>query len=108
MEESKHAAWSRHLDGIGDELLRLTIACDVRLRDPGVIDRILNNDESVCGNPNPIGFRKLRSLLLATFNSINKAVGRIGPEETKQITDAIMERLDRRRAVGGAPGSRRT
>jgi hypothetical protein len=101
MEESKHTAWSRHLDGIGDELLRLAVVCDVRLRDPGVVDRILNNDATVCGKPNPIGFRKLRGLLMATFDSINKAVGRIGPEETKQITDAIIDRLDRHRAAGG-------
>lgn len=101
MAESKHTPWARHLDGVGTELMRLSIACDVHLRDPGVIDRILKNDETVCGTKNPIGFRKLRSLLKATFNSVNKAVGRIGPEETKLITDAIIERLDRLRALGG-------
>jgi len=102
MTESKQTPWARHLDAIGDELLRLSIACDLRLRDPGVIDRILKNDESVCGTKNPIGFRKLHSLVEATFSSVNKAVDRIGPEETKLITDAIMERLDKRRALGGS------
>jgi hypothetical protein len=101
MTETKHPAWQRHLDGIGDELLHLSIACDVRLRDPGVIDRILKNDESVCGTKNPIGFRKLHSLVVATFSSLNKAIDRIGPEETKLITDAIAERADRRRSLGG-------
>jgi hypothetical protein len=101
MTEYRHTPWVRHLDSIGDELMRLSIACDVRLRDPGVIDRILANDETVCGTRNPIGFQKLQNLLKATFDSINKSVGRIGPEETKQITDAIIERLDRTRAIGG-------
>jgi hypothetical protein len=98
---TKHPAWERHLDGIGQELLRLTIACNVRLRDPGVIDRILKNDESVCGAKNPIGFRKLRSLLMATYGSVNKAIDRIGPEELKLITDGIVERVDRLRAGSG-------
>lgn len=101
MTESKHTPWVRHLDAIGDELLRLSIACDLRLRDPGVVDRILANDETVCGTRNPLGFQKLQHLLKATFDSINKSVGRIGPDETKQIIDAITERLDSRRSVGG-------
>ena len=102
MTKSKHTPWVRHLDAVGDELMRLSIACDLRLRDPGVIDRILKNDETVCGTKNPIGFRKLHSLVEATFSSVNKAVDRIGPEETRLITDAIMERLDKRRALGGS------
>lgn len=102
MTESKHTPWVRHLDGIADELMRLSIACDLRLRDPGVVERILGNDETVCGTRNPIGFQKLQHLLKATFDSVNKSVGRIGPDETKQIIDAITERLDHRRAIGGA------
>lgn len=101
MTDSKHTPWVRHLDGIADELMRLSIACDLRLRDPGVVERILNNDETVCGTRNPIGFQKLQHLLKATFDSINKSLGRIGPDETKQIIDAITERLDHRRAIGG-------
>ena len=105
MTTTKHPAWSRHLDAIGEELLRLTIACNVRLRDPGVIDRILKNDESVCGTSNPIGFRKLRSLLMATYSSVNKAVDRIGPEELKTITDGINERIEKLRSgVTGQTG----
>jgi uncharacterized protein (DUF2342 family) len=98
---TKHPAWERHLDAIGDELLRLTTVCGVNLQDPGVVDRILKNDEKVCGKNNPIGFRKLRELLMATFGSVNKAIDRIGPEQTKEIVDAIKERLDRRRELGG-------
>jgi hypothetical protein len=103
MSGTKHPAWERHLDAIGDELSRLTIACNLRLRDPGVMDRVLKGDETVCGTPNPIGFRKLRSLVMATFGSLNKAVDRIGPDELKTITDAIVERVERLREVGQAP-----
>lgn len=110
MTDTKHPAWARHFDGIADELLRLSTACDVRLRDPGVIERILHNDESVCGTKNPIGFRKLRSLVMATFSSLDKAIDRIGPEETKIITDGMRERIDRLRAagLGAAPAGTRS
>lgn len=99
MESSKNAVWVRHLDAIADELVRLTAICDVQLREPQVIDRILKNDETVCGKRNPIGFRKLRSLLVAVYGSLNKAIDRLGADETKAITDAIIARIDRHRAA---------
>jgi len=101
MTTSKHTAWARHLDGIADELVRLTAVCDVDLRRPGAIDRVLKGDENVCGNKNHIAFEKLRRLLAATYASLNQAVGRIGADETRAITDAIVERIDRHRAAGG-------
>lgn len=97
----RNPQWSRHLEGVADELLRLSIACDVRLRDPGVVERILRNDETVCGRRNPRGFAKLRKLLMATFDSLGKAVDRIGAEETRAISDAIAESIARRRDSGG-------
>jgi hypothetical protein len=93
--------WTRHLEGIADELLHLSIACKVRLRDPGVIERILKNDMSVCGQKNEIGFDKLRKLLMATFDSLEKAIDRIGPAETQKITSAIVEHVEARRNAGG-------
>jgi len=101
MKSSKNTAWVRHLDAIADELVRLTVICDVQLREPQVIDRILKNDETVCGKRNPIGFRKLRSLLIATYGSLNKAIDRLGADETKAITDEIVARIDRHRAASG-------
>lgn len=92
--------WTRHLDGIANELSRLAIACDVRLRDPGVIERIINDDASVCGRKNEIGFRKLRKLLMATYDSLGKAVDRLGPEETREITEAIVAHIEQRRNPG--------
>ena len=95
MESSTGNPWQRHFDTIADELVRLIVICDVQLREPQVIDRILKNDETVCGKPNPVAFRKLRNLLMATYNSVNKSVERIGKEETMAITDAIIARIDR-------------
>jgi hypothetical protein len=79
----------------------------VQLRDPGVVDRILNNDETVCGKQNPVGFRKLRSLLVATYGSLNKAIDRLGPEEVKAMTDEIAARIDKHREAGGIKVSTR-
>jgi hypothetical protein len=102
MTNKANPQWTRHLEAIADELLHLAIACDVRLRDPGVIERIIHDDKTVCGRKNEIGFRKLRKLLMATYDSLGKAIDRIGPEETKAIIEAITEHLEKRR---GSPGT---
>ena len=97
MTDKVNPQWSRHLEGIADELQHLAVACDVRLRDPGVIERIIRDDSSVCGRKNEVGFQKLRRLVMATFDSLGKAIDRIGPDETKAIIDAITEHLEKRR-----------
>ena len=104
MTDHENPAWQRHLDGIADELMRLAVACDLRLRDPGVIDRILKNDETVCGRRNEAGFRKLRSLLMATYDSLGKALDRLGAGETRAIASAIVKRIETRRVTGGRDG----
>jgi hypothetical protein len=108
MTEVKNAAWARHLDTIGDELLRLTTICGVDLREPGILDRVVKNDETVCTKKNPVGFRKLRELVIATFSSLNKAQDRIGPEDTRMLVEAIRERLDKRRELGGTAPKKST
>ena len=101
MTDDLNPQWERHFEVIADELLRLAIACRVRLREPGVIERVLRNDASVCGRKNERSFRKMRNLLMAYYDSVGKAVDRIGPKETKKIIDAMSERMKERRDSGG-------
>ena len=92
MTDNLNPQWERHFEGIADELVNLAIACNVRLREPGAIERVLRNDMTVCGRKNAESFRKLRGVLIAFYNSVGKAVDRIGPEDTKRIIEAIRER----------------
>ena len=101
MAEDLNPQWERHFEGIADELLHLAISCDVRLREPGVVERILKNDASVCGRTNERSFRSMHNLLVAYYKSIGKAVDRIGPKETKKIIDAFSERNKKQRDSGG-------
>lgn len=103
MNKSRHVKWSRQLDGIADELVRLSAICEVNLRNAGVIERILKNDDSDCGKKNQIAFKKLRRLLAATFGSLNKAIDKLGADEVKVMTDQIRARIDRHREAGGLP-----
>ena len=97
MTDGLNPQWERHFNAIGNELVRLSIACDVDLSKPGVVERVIKNDASVCGRKNEIGFEKLHNLVIATFNSLGKSIDRIGADETKKITDAINAHMQQMR-----------
>ncbi len=49
------------------ELARLARLCRVSLLAPGVAERVLRRDASICGAENPIAFGKLQGLLALHF-----------------------------------------
>jgi hypothetical protein len=73
------------------EMARQATICKVRLLDPGVIDAVLRNDESVCGTSNPLSFKKLRNAMLMGFVVKGKSVDALGPVETEGLITAIRE-----------------
>ena len=85
--------WGRQMDDLMSEIARQATICKVRLLDPGVIDAVLRNDESVCGTSNPIAFKKMRDTLMLGFVVRDKSVEHLGPGETEALTTAIRERL---------------
>ena len=49
------------------ELERLAMLCRVELPQPGVIDRVIGRDASVCGTANAVAFARLRGVLVLHF-----------------------------------------
>jgi hypothetical protein len=90
------AWWSRNLDEIDREVARLAIICNVRILDPGVIERVLKDDASVCGSKNPLAFSKLRNALMMHYHAREKALGALGEAGTARVVSEIVERLRQR------------
>ena len=102
MAEHKNKFWGRQLDGIAHELSRLAIACDIELGKDGLAERVLKNDETVCGTKNPKAFQLIRKHLMALFSVEEGAIDRLGAAETKQMLDQVREAVIRIRSAGGA------
>ena len=85
--------WGRQLNDVMSEMVRQATICKVRLLDPGVIDAVLRNDESVCGTSNPRSFKKLRDAMMLGFMVREKSVDNLGPLETEAMVAAIREQL---------------
>jgi hypothetical protein len=100
--EFKHPYWGRQIDAIAHELSRLAIICDIELGRPGQAERILKNDESVCGRNNPKMFRQVRQHLMALFTLEARAIERLGPDDTKEILDQVRAAIIAIRKAGSA------
>jgi hypothetical protein len=97
--------WYKHMAEIDREIARHAVTCKVALLDPGVIERVLQNDSSICGTQNPQAFAKMRSLLMMYYSVRDRAVVAIGQAETMAMVGDIVERLREQIGdkLGGSP-----
>jgi len=87
------AWWERNLEALDREVARLATLCGVRILEPGVIDRLMHGDDTVCGTDNPIAFRKLHDMLLMHFMVRQKSADALGQQQTAAIERYVVERL---------------
>jgi hypothetical protein len=92
----------KQLNTVDNEIARLAAICDIRMLDPGVIERVINGDDSVCGRSNEKAFKQLRSLVGLHYSLTADSIQAIGPEESRKILDRIRERIGQRYDIGGA------
>jgi len=51
------------------EIVHQAVICHVKLLGPGVLDAVVQNNDSVCGHDNPRALKKLRELLIRASSS---------------------------------------
>jgi hypothetical protein len=102
MSDAYRALWADDLEEVDREIARLVHICQVSIFEPGVIGRVLKNDASVCGAPNPIAFRKLHELLMLHFAIREKSAESFGQAQTAALENYVIERL--RKSFPDLPG----
>jgi hypothetical protein len=93
MSDAYRALWTEDLEEVDREIVKMATLCQVRILQPGVIGRVLKNDESVCGTANPMAFRKLHDLLMLHLAIREKSVDSFGHAQTAAMEDYVIERL---------------
>lgn len=86
--------WAEQLQDIDLEIARQASICQVSLLQPGVIERVLTNDMSVCGAEHPQSFHTLRGLLYIHFTEITRMSRALSPQETRDIADKVRAHLE--------------
>ena len=97
MSDAKHPYWSRQFENLVTEMSRLCIACDIKMLEPGVGERVLKGDQSVCGRKNPEAFEKLRRHLIAYCQTELKAIKRLGVDDVSPMLDEVRASIARLR-----------
>jgi hypothetical protein len=85
--------WERRLEELDRELGRQALLCRVPLLEPGVVDRVLHGDRSVCGTDNRLAFEKLVQLLRMHLVIRQKTADELGQRRTMDIETYVIERL---------------
>lgn len=92
-KSSTQGGWSKQLENVDAEIARLATICDVNVLEPGVIERIIRNDISVCRSRNELAFKKLRGVIGMHYELRNRTLDELGPEEANRIVLEIVARL---------------
>jgi hypothetical protein len=87
------AWWTKNLDELDYEIARQALLCQVKVLEPGAIERVLKKDDSVCGTQNSVAFAKLHGLLMMHFALRERSVEAVGQAQTAQIEAYLIERL---------------
>ena len=98
--ENKYRYFSEQLAALGDEISKLLIALDIDIELPDVAEKVLNNDDSICGRKNQAAFDKLRKHFMALYPLEERSIERIGAQETSEILEEIREHLRKLRGMG--------
>jgi hypothetical protein len=93
IDKARTLHWGRQIDAVMLEIGREATICKIRLLDPGVIEAVMQNNESVCGSSNPRAFTKLRQLLMMGTFMRGKAYDQLGPVEADALIAKIREQL---------------
>lgn len=92
-DDSLLPLWTKDLDELDLEIARMALLCQVKVLEPGVIERVWKKDASVCGTDNALAFQKLHDLLMMHFKMREKMVDAVGQAKTAQIEAHVIERL---------------
>ena len=103
--EALRQHWGKQLADVDLEIARLAMLCDIPLNDRALGVRILDNDATVCGKPNPKAFEKLRALLTMHMAVRQKAIENMGRAEGLALIEETLGRLRKRLGLPAKPAS---
>jgi hypothetical protein len=87
--ESRFKSLKIQASAIAREISMLAIACDIDIDQDHLAQRVLRNDDSVCGRKNPKAFEKLRHHLMAFFPLKKGAIERLSARNVRDTLDEV-------------------
>jgi hypothetical protein len=92
-QRHSHEEWEKTIEDVDLQIAQLAIMCHVRLLDPGVIERVLDNDLRICGNGHESGFEKLRGMLYLHYEVQARLAEELGPVDAAEVVQRVRQHL---------------
>jgi hypothetical protein len=89
------------LGPVDDEIAKLALICNIKILDPGVVERVVAGDTTLCSRANEKAFQKMRRLVGMHYMLSQDSLQALGPQESARIIHEIRERLRKRFDLGG-------
>lgn len=105
MASTQYRHLRRQIHAVAQELSRLTIACNIALDQQNLWERILRDDNSVCGRKNDKAFQQLRQHLMALFPMQEQAIVKLGAKDTEEVFNEVRTAIAELRLTGSPSAS---
>lgn len=92
-QRHSHEEWEKTVEDVDLQIAQLAIMCHVRLLDPGVIERVLDNDLRICGDGHESGFEKLRGMLYLHYEVQTRLAEELGPVDAAEVIQRVRQHL---------------
>lgn len=81
--------WARTVEQVDLEIAQLAIMCHIRLLEPGVIQRVLDNDATLCAAAHADGFEKLRGMLFLHYEVQAQLAAELGATDAHEVVQRV-------------------
>lgn len=102
-QRHSHDEWTRTTEDVDLEVAQLAIMCHIRLLEPGVIQRVLDNDLSLCRDGHERGFEQLRGMLYLHYEVHRQLAEELGPADAAEVVARV--RADLLQRIGHQLGT---
>lgn len=92
-QRHSHQEWERTFEDVDLEVAQLAVMCHIRLLDPGVIQRVLDNDTSLCHSDQAGAFEKLRGMVFLHYEVQSKLLAELGPVDGTEVITRVHQHL---------------
>lgn len=85
--------WEHTCEEVDLKIAQLALICRIRLLDPGVIERVLDNDTSLCHSDHEHTFEQLRGMVFLHYEVQGRLLAELGPADGIEVINRVRQHL---------------
>ncbi|SEK84629.1 hypothetical protein SAMN05216359_103313 [Roseateles sp. YR242] len=92
-QRHSHEEWEHTTEEVDLKIVQLAVMCNIRLLEPGVINRVLDNDTSLCHSDHQGAFEQLRGMVFLHYEIQKRLAGELGAADAAEVVARVRQHL---------------